>query len=195
MHKEDINNEEWSKVFAKDIYDSTPLMFSEINTLYEMLIDSKINIDLIELSKQYQLLDTYLREPGEELGSFISRVERDFYDKFYTNKFASLFKEKTFEEIYQGISRISTLVDSDFSGSNIDDKPTFIEMFLVLSEVGYPVFRVNFLNEDTDEQLTGYFHTPKNSLVYLPFGVFYDYKQIRDAQNDLTEELEVEIIG
>ena len=151
MHEKDINEEEWSNVFGKNIYDATPLTFEEIDALYEILINSEIYIDLIRLSRQYKLLDTYLRDENEALNSFTNRVERDFYDKFYTDKFASMLKEKTFEEIYQGIAMMPTFVDSDFSGSHYDDKPTFIESFLILSEFSYPIFRVNFLNETTND--------------------------------------------
>lgn len=195
MHSENINNGEWDKLFGKDIYDVTPLMFSEIDKLYEMITSIGVNIDLIELSKKYKTPDTYLRDPNEQLDSFVDRVEKEFYDKFYTTKFASLFKKITFEEIFQGMTMVSTLIDSDFSGSNFDDTPTFIELFLILSDIGYPTFRINFTNEDTGEQLSGYFKMPGDNILYLPFGVFYDYKQVRDAQNDLIQELETEIIG
>ena len=195
MNRENIENDEWHKVFDKDIYDVTPLTFEELHELYKMFIDSGIKIDLIELAKNYNLPNTYLRDDNENLSPFNDRVERDFYDKFYTTKFAQLFKEKTFEEIYQGVDNVSTLIDSDFSGSGFNDKPTLIESFLVLSEIGYPIFRVNFINEGTGECLAAYFKLPKYSILYFPFGVFYDYELIRDAQNDLIEELETEIIG
>ena len=191
-HLEEIQNDEWYKVFPISILEDT-MVFDTMDEVYSLLLDANVNIDLETLFKQSYKFENYiLRSKNESLIDFEDRALKQFY-KETTTQLASSFNEFTFEHIIDSLRANSTIPvqDYDLSG-NKDTKPTKVELITFLSRYGYPTYILKFINDKVDEELQLSIESMalEENSIYFPYGIGYNLAIIEKDIDNLIKEIE-----
>lgn len=196
-HLNEINNNNWDRVFPISLVEDI-LDFDDINVIYESLINAGIYIDLETLfKKDYNFTHCILRDKSESLDEFEDRALKQIYQET-TQSLAGLFNEFTLGYIQDSLraSYSVPIDDYDLSGSR-DTKPQESKLILILSQHGYPIYKLNFTNNKVGDELQ--FRVEGNQLennaIYLPYGIGYNLDAIKKDMDTLIEEIESEVIG